>query len=273
MQDLSALRALSLSYNPMGKRGLRALASALKTSGCPLEELHLASIKSSNGGGISDALSVFVEQPSQPLADNLRVVDLSGNGIDNSGCAQLAKWLANCGRLEVLDLSHSSFTSKGVSNLQQALSGTRQLRALNLGHNDIGNNGVKEALVVIEAKCESLELLDFEAVGMTGNSMADLSAKLKKVTNLRVLKLGWNSLTDLSVPPLANSLRGATALEELHVPSSGIEWSGVRELVPVVQSMSSLRVLDVRCNAPGAGGNALLAKLVQVRPELDVRQW
>ena len=268
MQALTELRALSLSQNPMGKSGLRALASTLTQSQAPVEELHLSSTRSTGGGGISEALTMFASGPAA-LADTLRVLDLSHSGIDNSGCEQLSVWLKCCMNLEVLDLSYSAFEKSGAGKLKDALR-TRGLRALRCGHNDIGNQGVRNVLEAVAAQAATLELLDLEASGMTGNAVPALVDQMQHCSALRVLNIGNNSLTDQGIALLAPALKRATALEELYVHATGLQYRGMCDLVPTVQAMPRLKLLNVRSMAPGYGGNMLINVLKRHRPEMEV---
>ena len=104
VQSLSALQTMAFANNPLGKTGVRALASALNKSQAPLEQLHLATATSPNGGSLGDALTAFTEKASDALLASLRVLDLSENLLGTDDLAhKLAPWLAN---MQVLEVRH-----------------------------------------------------------------------------------------------------------------------------------------------------------------------
>jgi Ran GTPase-activating protein (RanGAP) involved in mRNA processing and transport len=271
IQCLPHLQVVNFCHNPLGKTGIRALGNALAKSNAPISSLHLGSIKS-NSGSLTDGLQVFVNAISSQLTNTLKVLNLSGNCIDNHGCSMLASWLFTTPLLESLNMSRNNFAHKGVTSLTAALTNAHNLRELNIGHNEISALGIKAALAAI-APHTSLQMLDVEACGMTGFAVPELVNQLPHMSSLRVLNLSYNTFADEGIKLLVPVLLQCPSLEKLYVASTGLTFGGLSVLVPALRQMAGLKVADVRHNAPGQAGSALLAKLTEMRIDMDVRQW
>jgi hypothetical protein len=163
---LSALTSIDFSFNPMGKCGTKAIASALAAAGAPISELCLDGVKSSNGSFTSGIQGVLAELgPSIP--GSLLKLSFSDCNLESNATVALADFLGTAPQLRSLDISRNSIGARGATKVAAALAKSGEIRAVSLGHNDIGNAG---ACAVVEtlSQCHQLECLDLEAVGLTG---------------------------------------------------------------------------------------------------------
>ncbi|XP_076153212.1 NACHT, LRR and PYD domains-containing protein 3-like isoform X2 [Alosa pseudoharengus] len=189
-------------------------------------------------------------------SSNLRVLDLSGNKLLDSGVELLCPVLCHQNsKLEELQLHRCNLTDKSCSYLASALNTSRSsnLRLLHLGVNKLLDSGVE---LLCSALCHQnckLEELQLDRCDLTDKSCSYLASALKtsRSSNLRLLDLRYNKLLDSGVELLCSALCHQNCkLEELQLYSCDLTDKSCSYLASALKTsrLSNLRLLDLSNN-------------------------
>ena len=202
---------------------------------------------SSNGIGDSGAASL-----SQALAINssLTSLDLSSNGIGDSGAASLSQALAINSFLTSVDLSSNAIRDSGAASLSQALVSNSSLTSLDLSSNGIGDSGAASLsqVLAINSSLTSLDL-SWNWIGVSGAS--SLSQALATNSSLTSLGLSESGIGNTGAFCLSQALATNSSLTSLGLIGSGIGNTGASCLSKALATNSSLTTLYLGGNGIG----------------------
>ncbi|XP_072891157.1 NACHT, LRR and PYD domains-containing protein 3-like [Hemitrygon akajei] len=101
---------------------------------------------------------------------------------------------------------------------------------LYLGDNKLGDTGVKLMSVGLRNPECKIQKLRLDNVGLTDSGIEDLSSALSTNLSLTELDLGWNSLTDRSVPGLRRLILTLPSLVWIRLGGNQFSETGRKEL-------------------------------------------
>ena len=198
---------------------------------------------------------------------SLTNLDLSTNGIGDSGAASLSQALAVNSSLTNLDLSANSIGDSGAASLSQALAVNSSLTNLNLMDNGIGPSGaasLSQALAVNS----SLTNLSLTFNGISDSEVAPLSQALAVNSSLTNLNLSDNDIGDSGAASLSQALAVNSSLTNLDLSANSIGDSGAASLSQALAVNSSLTNLDLSWNSIGPAGAASLSQALATNSSL-----
>ncbi|XP_059816816.1 NACHT, LRR and PYD domains-containing protein 3-like [Hypanus sabinus] len=215
---------LRLGENKLGDSGVKLVSAALRNPECKIQKLWLGDV------GLTDS---GVEDLASPLSkiSSLTELDLGSNKLGDSGVKLVSAALRNpeC-KIQTLVLDNVSLTDSCAEDLVSALSTNRTLMELDLGDNKLADSGVKlvsAALRNLECKIQKLRL---DNISLTDSGAEDLVSALSAKPSLKGLSLGYNSLTDRSVPALRRLILTLPSLEWIGLYGNWFSETGEKEL-------------------------------------------
>ncbi|XP_072131444.1 NACHT, LRR and PYD domains-containing protein 12-like isoform X1 [Mobula birostris] len=193
---LHKCQLLRLRLNKLGDSGVKLVSAALRNPDCKIQKLGLNHVGLTDSGA-EDLASALSANPS------LTELILNGNKLGDSGVKLVSAALRNpeC-KIQELWLGRVGLTDSGAEDLASALRTNRSLTELYLSGNKLGDSGVKLVSAALRNRECKIQKLWLARVGLTVSGVEDLVSALSTNRSLTELDLGWNSLTDRSVPAL-----------------------------------------------------------------------
>ncbi|KAF0989674.1 hypothetical protein HZS_6674 [Henneguya salminicola] len=194
--------------------------------------------------------------------DSASILHIGSNTrIGLLGWSSISRLVANSKSLKVLNMNRMVFTEQGVACLSQALVKTRPLRSLYLVNCYLNGTRLKILMkgIFSTSKIEEFYLSENK---ISSNDCSYIAEMIKVNKHLRVLDLENNSIQDLGLKYIFNSLveSCATRLESLQLWNTGITSLGMQYLAPYLMSDKfskesiSLRSLNIGKNKIGDEG-------------------
>ncbi|XP_072892185.1 NACHT, LRR and PYD domains-containing protein 3-like [Hemitrygon akajei] len=215
---------LRLGENKLGDSGVKLVSAALRNPECKIQKLWLGDV------GVTDS---GVEDLASPLSkiSSLMELDLGSNKLGDSGVKLVSAALRNpeC-KIQKLWLMKIGLTDSGAEDLFSALSTNQSLMELDLGSNKLADSGVKLVSAALRNPECKIQKLRLDNVSLTDSGAEDLVSALSAKPSLMGLSLGYNSLTDRSVPALRGLILALRNLEWIGLYGNWFSGTGEKEL-------------------------------------------
>ncbi|XP_059816855.1 NACHT, LRR and PYD domains-containing protein 3-like [Hypanus sabinus] len=232
------------SGNTRSEAGKKSLLNTLhylfESQNCGLAQAALESVGTLSFSGMTlTPVDCAVLSHVIGLCDTIKQLYLQDCHIQCEGFQRLGPGLHKC---QVLRLNQVGLTDSGAEDLVSALSTNPSLTELDLSVNKLGDTGVKlvsEALRNTECKIQKLWLVN---VSLTDSGAEYLSSTLSTNPSLTWLDLGYNFLTDRSVPALRRFILTLPSLKWIRLMGNQFSETGMKELRSLQEPSPGLRV-------------------------------
>ncbi|XP_059814154.1 NACHT, LRR and PYD domains-containing protein 14-like [Hypanus sabinus] len=231
-----SLTELLLSENDLGDSGVKLVSAALRKPECKIQKLGLEKVGLTDSG-VEDLASALSTNPS------MTELYLGDNKLRDTGVKLMSVGLRNpeC-NLQKLRLERVGLTQSGAKDLASALSTNPSLTELQLSDNELGDSGVKLVSAALRNPGCKIQKLVLDNVGLTDSGIEDLGCALSSNLSLTELDLGWNSLTDRSVPGLRRLILTLPSLVWIRLGGNQFSETGRKELRSLQEPRPGLRV-------------------------------
>lgn len=252
----SKLKSLNLSDNALGEKGIRAF-SALLSSQDSLEALYFM-----NNGISEDAARAIREI--LPSSKELRTLRFHNNMSGDQGAVELAAGvIGGAPHLEHFQFSSSRVGSEGGIALMEALRGGKSLRSIDIRDNMYGPGGgaalghtLRSHTLLTEVYLSDLGLEDEGA-------LAVIEALTEGSSQVTVLELGGNEITEKVAPALAACIRSMKHLKRLNLMENELKDKGAVIVSNAIKDgLDNLCELDLSVNEIGRIGAVAAAQAV-----------
>lgn len=265
------LTEFSLSDLSLESGAVRALADALpsqlrtlRLEGISWDDASGAYFMSKLPGSVQSLLLTGVKlgpKSVQSLGRHwpglIKTLRLAGCGLGDSGLMVLSQSLPPT--LEKIELSDNGFSDSGLAAL--ASSSLEHCRFLDLSSNRFTARGLE----ALGEKKRNFKILYLTSCGLNPAALNAIGPKL--LSSVRRLHIGNNSFSNASVHALLRRLSPETY--KLYIPSVGLTYEGVEELIRLVPV--NLQRLAIGGNVLGEKGFKKLEALAEQRRQVGPR--
>ena len=193
----------------------------------------------------------------------LKKLDLTGTGVGEEDCAQLALLIANTNTLEVLNIGENLSSNSVASIMEGLLENSTILQSLIMyGSHFSEENCMSLASLLQQAECQ-LRMLLIRECNISGEGAVHLAAALTNNHSLAELYIPENSIGDIGATAFGDMVRNNTALTRLDLGICEITSEGCVQLAAGLTENTTLQRLWMSGNHVGVEGAKALSKVIE----------
>ena len=259
----TCLRELYLNDNDL-QDGIIEIADALKHNSA-LQKLVL------NDNNMSENVSEALADALKNLC-SLKIFAAMNNKLTTKAVITIAKSLRCLSQLTMLNIHNNQFTKQAEDAIASVIQSNKKLEELYLGQNDLVGAGriiaslkhthalktiningsamfeeVAKDLHIALANKHSLNVVGLEGNYLKTVGIITVSKSLRCVSNITLLNLHDNHLTEEAGEALASVILNNAKLEDLYLGNNKLQ-AGALKVIQALKHISTLKVLDLNDN-------------------------
>jgi len=235
ISNITNLKKLNIRGNDITENAAESIAHFLSQN-YKLEELDLGCNKLQSAGAIK-----ITEMSS---ITNLRKLNIRSNDITENAAESIAHFLSQNCKLVELHLCRIKLQAAGISKIAE-MSNITNLRILNISSNYFTDDAAESIACFLSQNCKLEELYlfrnKFRATG------AIKIVEMSNITNLKILNISSNYITDDAAESIAHFLSQNCKLEELDLSFNKLQATGAIKIAEM-SNITNLRKLNISDN-------------------------
>ena len=231
LQKITTLKVLNVSSNKILTKASSDIAEVIK-SNTSLEVLNVSLNKLESFGCIKLCKAL------QKQHNNLKVFNISSNGVKSVAANEIAHTLQDKQKLEVVNVSWNEFGG-GLATIVASLKSTKRLKELMLRQSGTVNQKAVNKICQVINENSSLEVLDLGSTKLQNLGAYKVFGALEENTTLKVLNVCRNNFDDSAVEQLSFSLANNSALSELLLHDNPLSDLVIKQTVFKILSSTS----------------------------------
>ena len=236
LKNTTAIQTLVLSDNNISENVADALADALKSM-FSLKAFAAMNNKLKTKGIVTVAKSLS-------CLSQLTLLNIHNNQITKEAEDALASVIQNNNKLDDLCIGENDFTGAGkiIASLKDAYA-LKKINIIYCGKLET----VARDLEIALANKHSLRTVALEGNYLRDNGIITVSKSLRCISNITLLNLHDNQLTEEAGEALASIILSNTKLEDLYIGNNKLQ-AGAIKVILALKHISTLKVLDLSDN-------------------------
>ena len=178
---------------------------------------------------------------------NLKLLQLSNNGITTQAADGIAAVINNNILLQTVTLGNNKLGTEGVITIANALKNIRDLRVLGLDSNCITDKAANVIADVIYSNTK-LEKLFLNDNNLQSHGTKVICKSLMNITTLKVLELANNCITKESADDLAVVINNNPLMCAVCLENNKLETEGVIKMADALKNIKYLKILKLSNN-------------------------
>ncbi|XP_022785103.1 nucleotide-binding oligomerization domain-containing protein 2-like [Stylophora pistillata] len=216
-------------------------------------------INESGATCIADAIKVI---------DSVSSLDLSRNCLTDIGAISIAEAMKDNTTVTELNLSGNGISYLGTTSIAEAMKVNKTLSHLSFWGNGFGDAGATSIAEAIEVT-GTLISLDLSRSGFSASGAASIAKAIKVNETLTILDLSFNRISDDGVKTLVEAIKVNKTLTKLNFADNGISDAGAASIAEAIKLNKTLIDLNLSTNDIRSVGGTFLSEAIKVNETLN----
>ena len=177
----------------------------------------------------------------------IRILDISGNKINDLGAKAIAEGLHENRTMQKLDISNNNILDDGTKAISDFIKKSSTLQHLSISGNEISAEGAKHIAEAIKIT-KTVQKLDISSNKISNIGAISIGDSLEDNKSLLELNLSENQITDVAIKGLCKAFRINKVLLKLNISKNWITAEGILNFLVAISDKNVLQFLNITYN-------------------------